>query len=292
MKLEFFGRDADRNQLNLYDAGRSIEGLGRTLSILSHYYETGKIIHQAPSSKAELVIKPPAAGSFLVEVLAMVTAGVVLVPITFYLNYVMGQWLPGGTAADKAKLERLSTKLQMQDARMDGLEDAIRTRDRLADVQDELERVRRFVSEKQTDHDVMRSITSNSFADIYRPIGRSADYAAVYGDSPGAYAGVADLATVNAIKRDIADEELSEVRAVVNSFSRTSKVGVAFSRELGRGFRFHYGQMGPLGKEDDFSWSQYRQREIVMSGRFYRFFDDTIKRLEVVAVERIGGDTG
>jgi hypothetical protein len=59
------------------------------------------------------------------------------------------------------------------------------------------------------------------------------------------------------------------------------------SNQLGRGFRFHFGQMGKLGKEDDFSWSQYTQRDIAMTGRFYRFHDGTIKRLEVTAVERI-----
>ena len=48
--------------------------------------------------------------------------------------------------------------------------------------------------------------------------------------------------------------------------------------------------MGKLSEQDDFSWSQYQQKPVRMTGRFYRFYDKSIKRLEVTAVERIEGD--
>ena len=51
-------------------------------------------------------------------------------------------------------------------------------------------------------------------------------------------------------------------------------------------------QMGKLGEEDDFSWSQFRQRPVRMTGRFFYFFDGSIKRLEVTAVERIEHSDG
>jgi hypothetical protein len=287
LRLEFYGGMATRHELDLYDAGRSIEGLGRTVSILAHYLQTGKVISQAPASKAYVSLRPPQSGSFVIEVLVGVTSATLAVPITLYITHVFNQWLPGGSAADKARIARLQSEIAIQRERLDGLERAIDQRDRVDEVSQEVEQLKSFVKENQKEHDVIRSITSNSFLDIYRPIGRSATHAVAYGDRPGAYAGVVDEPTVALLDTEIADADITTVAATVDAFSRKSKRGTAFSAELGRGFRFHYGQMGKLGSQDDFSWSQYQQKPVLMTGRFHRFYDKSIKRLEVTAVQRM-----
>ncbi len=278
------------HQIDLYDAGRSIEGLGRTVSIVSHFYQTGKIISQAPSAQTTVNLIPPQAGSFLIEIVVATTGAVVSAPVVLYINHLFNQWLPGGRAADEARARRLETQLAIQHERIEGLRLAMEQRDRAAAAEAELAQVRQFIAENQKEHDVMRSITAGSFNDIYRPIGRSADYALLYGNYAGAYAGVADAEAVAQLETEIPAEETATVVAVVDAFARRSKRGTAFSASLGRGFRFHYGQMGTLGSEDDFSWSQFKQLPVLMTGRFYYFFDGSVKRLEVTSVERI--DTG
>lgn len=287
IRLEFYGGIAREHQLDLYDAGRSIEGLGRTLSILAHFYQTQKVLSQSPYSQAIVNLKTPRPGSVVIEVVVGVTSSVIAAPIVLYLNQIMGKWMPGGVEADKARIRNLEAELRAQGERMSGLEEAITQRDRLEAVAAQLREVQAFIAANQNEHDVMRSITSNSFTDIYRPIGRSADFALLYGDEPGAYTGVADAATVAQLETEIADPEMTVVVATVDAFARKSKRGTAFSKRLGRGFRFHYGQLGRLGEQDDFSWSQYHQKPLRMTGRFYRFFDGSIKRLEVTAVERL-----
>jgi uncharacterized coiled-coil protein SlyX len=253
----------------------------------SHYYQTGKIISQAPSSRASVNLRPPQAGSFIIEVVVGATGAILAAPVILYLNQVFSQWLPGGSEADKARVKGLESQLAVQSERLDGLQRALEHRQKLDELTAEVREVRNFIAENQIEHDVLRSITSTSFNDIYRPIGRLADYALIYGNLPGAYTGVADQETVNQLETEIRDDHISEVFATVDAFARRSKRGTAFSKALGRGFRFHYGQMGKLGEEDDFSWSQFRQRPVRMTGRFYYFFDGSIKRLEVTAVERI-----
>ena len=60
-----------------------------------------------------------------------------------------------------------------------------------------------------------------------------------------------------------------------------------FSKEMGRGFRFQYMGAEKLPKEDDFSWSQFKQEEIHVEGQFTRFFDGKIKNLLVYHVSQI-----
>jgi hypothetical protein len=117
LRLEFYGGLADRHELDLYDAGRSIEGLGRTVSILAHYFQTGIVISQAPRSQAYVSLRTPIAGSFVVEVAIAVVGGAISAPIVLYLNHVFGQWLPGGRAADQSRIQRLGSGLIARRAR-------------------------------------------------------------------------------------------------------------------------------------------------------------------------------
>ena len=89
---------------------------------------------------------------------------------------------------------------------------------------------------------------------------------------------------------DYPDPDEQTVVGIVNSFSRSSKTGIAFSNELGRGFRFQYVGETQLKRRDIFSWSQYYGRKISMDGRFVRFFDKTIKRFDVFSAEKLDVD--
>ncbi len=290
LQISFFGRTADYGELDLYDAGRSLVGLSRTLAVLGEYYRSGRIIVQAPTAQAEINLRAPRKGSFTLDVAANLTATLISVPFVVYLTYLFGQWLPGGKADQDAKIERLRRRLEVQEAKSDSLEQALRQRDSMDSIATDVAAVREFLASRQTEHDVLRSIVASSFVQIFRPIGRSADVAIVTGSRPGTYIGAVDRESVAQLETEVADAGLSEVVATVTAFSRSSKRGTAMSSELGRGFRFHYGALGKLGKEDDFSWSQYRQRDLKMTGRYYKFFDGKIKHFEVVAVERTSTD--
>lgn len=272
LNLTFYGRQADQGQLNLYDAGRSVTGLGRTLSVLSEYCLTGRIIVQAPSARSEINLRSTRQGSFTLDVAANVFGGVIGAPFILYVTYLFKQWLPGNSEQQQRQIDRLRQRLEIAEVRSEALQQAIQARDNQAEVADELRIIRDAVIDRQNEHDVLRSITAGSFREIFRPIGRSADLAIIYSDRPGAFAGSLNANGLAQLDSDIPDDETVELSAIVTAFSRNSKTGIAMSRSLGRGFRFHYGALGPLGREDDFSWSQYRQREIVMRGRFYRFF--------------------
>lgn len=286
LELSFFGRQADDGQIDLYDAGRCVTGLGRTVAILAEFYQSGRIIVQAPSSAPQINLFAPKRGSFTLDVSANVAGALISVPFVLYLNYVFQQWIPGNNAEQGRKLERLRNRLAVQEARSETLEKILLAKASQGDLGIQLEQVRKFIEARDTEHAVLRSITARSFAEVFRPIGRSADFATVAAPDLRAYGGIIDKQGVDELDMDIADEDMSEVRAVVTAFSTNSKTGVALSPEMGRGFRFSAKSMGKIGAEDDFSWSQYRALPVFMTGRFYRFFDGSIKRLEVVAVER------
>ncbi len=93
--------------------------------------------------------------------------------------------------------------------------------------------------------------------------------------------GVVDAGVLARIEADEIDDDVKTVVGVVNSFSRSSKTGVMFSEDMGRGFRFEYDQPGKLERQDIFSWSQFYGRKIEVDGRFVRFFDQTIKKFIV-----------
>jgi hypothetical protein len=64
--FRFVYQPADKsNALDAYDAGLALYGIGRSISIATHYVTTGKLIKQAPSlSGARVLVAPPRAGSF------------------------------------------------------------------------------------------------------------------------------------------------------------------------------------------------------------------------------------
>lgn len=135
--------------------------------------------------------------------------------------------------------------------------------------------------------DVLRSITSTSFRNTFRPIGRSADIATITRDEDRKPIGAVNQATLDLLDVDRFDDNTVTIKGRVNAFSRSSKTGIAFSDEMGRGFRFEYKGEGRLPREDIFSYSQYYGREIILHGQFVRFFDDTIKKFLVYEANKI-----
>ncbi|NJM35530.1 MAG: hypothetical protein HC850_13450 [Rhodomicrobium sp.] len=99
--------------------------------------------------------------------------------------------------------------------------------------------------------------------------------------------GIVDAIAKQKIEADELDDKDTIVTGVVNSFNRSSKTGIIFSEYYGRGFRFEYSSDEKLGRQDDFSWSQYTGKSIRLNGKFVLFFDGKIKKFLVYHVERV-----
>ena len=73
--LTYRGSEADRNQLEFYDAAKAMIGFQRSLALTVHLAANGEIITQAPSLRnAQILVSPPAEGSW--EIIATVLAGI------------------------------------------------------------------------------------------------------------------------------------------------------------------------------------------------------------------------
>ncbi len=135
---------------------------------------------------------------------------------------------------------------------------------------------------------VVRSVVSQSFKKIYRPIETgTAKQIGIIGGQGEAPAKAVDDEVLGLIEADAVDKDDVIVLAVVSSFSRSSKTGIVYSRDYMAGFRVEYTAKGRLPRQDDFSWSQYSGKPIRMFGRFVRFFDGKVKKLLVNHVEQV-----
>jgi hypothetical protein len=94
ISIVFYGGDADKNRLDLYDASASYYGLARTLAILGHYYVKKEIIAQAPRSAMPLYIVPPEEGSFKQTIIAAAVGGIVGAPFGVFSERVLNSWIP------------------------------------------------------------------------------------------------------------------------------------------------------------------------------------------------------
>jgi hypothetical protein len=276
--LTYLGGTADQNRLDFYDASISYEGLARTLSILGHYYATGEIISKAPFARVELYLLPPEPGSFKQQVLIGITAAVLSVPFVTFTQAAMESWFPKNDPQQAEIIALLQEQNELLRATASPEQLAKAQADHLAATQ--------YVKVRRNEIDVIRSITSNSFQKIFRPVGRSVDAVVLTGgrDKP---VGVVTPISLAMIASDQRDGNRVTVNATVSAFSRNSKTGVAFSEQLGRGFRIEYMGLEKLKKEDIFSWSQFTQRPLILNGEFVYFFDGTIKKLLVYHAEAL-----
>jgi hypothetical protein len=282
--LIFRGLDADHRMLDLYDASQSYYGLARVLSVVGHYYVTGNIIAQAPRSALPLFIVPPEEGSFKQTVAAAALGGIIAAPFTIFLAEMTKRWFP----QDDPQIQRL-IESQLETNRL--LREQLgKPPEKTDEEMEQEENARIHIEKNKAEAQVIRSITSNSFKSVFRPVGRSASTVSIVIGDTQEPLGAVNAGTLGRIEADDVSDKISTIVGVVNSFSRSSKTGIMFSRELERGFRFEYQGAGSLPREDTFSWSQYYGREIVAEGRFVHFFDGSIKKFLVYAVEKYERD--
>jgi hypothetical protein len=278
--LDYYGRDADRARLDLYDASISYYGFARTLAIIGHYYATGEIIAHAPKAEIQIFLTPPEEGSFRQTVIAGVVGAVIAAPFTTFVGELVKTWVPG----NDAELKKIVQLLEAQNKLLQGLQPKPSTSSPGQAI------VHNHIETHQTEMDVLRSITSNSFRNTFRPIGRSADVVSITKDQERTPITNVNQGLLDLMSFDQVDEEIVEIKARVNAFSRSSNTGIAFSEEISRGFRFEYKGEGKLPREDIFSYSQYYGREIYLTGRFVRFFDGTIKKFLVFRARKSDED--
>jgi len=280
-QLAYFGRDADEHRLDMYDASTSYYGFARTVYILGHYYATGQINAHAPKSAIDLYLESPEEGSYKQTIMAAVLSAVITAPLTVFITRVLDNRIPDEDPQTQQIIELLEEQNRVLKKQMesDTLSDEIKEK--------QIDEVDGHIESNKDRIDVMRSITSNSFRNIFRPVGRSVEYVSLTAGKTNQPIGAVNERSLRLIEADRLDEEVVTIVGIVNSFSRRSKSGVMFSKDIGRGFRFEYVHKGTLRVEDPFSWSQYYQREIAVTGRFVRFFDGKIKKMVIYHVERI-----
>jgi hypothetical protein len=277
ISLIFYGGDAAKNRLDLYDASISYEGLARTLAIIGHFYLKQEIIVKAPNSAMPLYLVPPEEGSLKQNIIAGIVSGLVVagvsVPFTVFATRLIESWVPSSSNPDMQKIIRLleeQNSLLRKDAGLPKLPDKREV--------DQDNAAKKFIKDHNKELQIVRSVTSQSFKKIYRPVeAKSANQIGLVGGLGHKPRAVVDKEVLGRIEADEVDTNSTIVMAIVNSFSRSSKTGIVFSRDYMMGFRIEYSAKGRLPSEDDFSWSQFRQKPIRMTGRFVRFFDGKIK---------------
>ena len=230
----------------------------------------------------DLYIVPPEEGSFKQTVLATVVGGIVAAPFVVFATRVIDTWIPAPNPQMGEMLELMREQNELMRMQL-GLPRKAASKKEKEEEAEVVRCMKNYKNKLQT----VRSITSNSFKSIFRPIGRSAERVGLIGGLPEPPRGVVDVETLSRIEADNVDDENIILLAVVNSFSRGSKTGIVFSRDFEMGFRIEYAKKGRLPREDDFSWSQYTGQPIRLHGRFVRFFDGTIKKFLVYTVERV-----
>ena len=287
ISLLYYGGDADENRLNFYDASASYEGASRTFAIIGHYYIRQKIIVKSPHSAMPLFIVPPEEGSLKQNIIAGVVGGLIVmgvnVPFTTLTTRLIDSWIPPPTDPDMSQVIQLLEEQNNLLRRQMGM-----PKERTDEDVIQQEAADKFLKENEKDLQIVRSVVSQSFKKIFRPISTgSAKQIGLVGGGGDAPSRAVDRDVLNRIEADDIDDDEVIVMGVVNSFSRSSKKGIVYSRDYMSGFRVEYTFKGRLPREDDFSWSQYSGKPIRMYGRFVRFFDGKIKKMLVNSVERV-----
>lgn len=285
--LVYFGGDAARNRLNLYDAAASYEGLARTLAIIGHYYLKQEIIVKAPNSAMPLYLVPPEPGSLKQTIIAGVVSGLIVsgvaVPFTIFATRLIESWVPAAPNPEMSEIIKLLKEQNELLRKQMGM-----PADPDSKEDEQCKAADKFIEQNNKEMQIIRSVTSQSFKRIYRPIvSGSAEQIGLIGGLRRAPSAVVDRDVLGRIEADTVDDKTEIVMAVVNSFSRSSKTGIVFSRDYMASFRIEYTVQGRLPREDDFSWSQYSGKPIRMIGRFVRFFDGKVKKFLVYHVERV-----
>lgn len=276
VQLRFDGGLASRGELDIYDAASSYDGIGRFLLLAAHYYATGKIITKAPFSAADITIRSPERGSFLISIAISVIGMVVAAPFVAYITYLINKSLPSHDPMTEKIYKELREANRLKRLEM-GIEPASWLE--IDQYETELEKHR---AELQT----LRSILTPSLEKALRPVGRSAQTALISAGRLSDPIRVLNTEMVRQIDADIIDETLISTTGVVNDFSQSTQRGFVWDDREGRRIRFHF-DADKLPKRNDLSWSLYEQAPLALYGKYVRFLDGSVKKLLIRSTERI-----
>jgi len=264
-------------------ASHSYEGLSRTLAILGHYYLKQELIFKAPNSEMPLYLVPPEAGSYKQSIIAGLVSTIVAVPFTVFATRVIDSWVPPSPSPEMVEIKKLLLEQNCLLRKKMGLPE------NATEEEDEQDKIaKKFIKDNDKELQSVRSITSQSFKRIFRPVDtgsvKQTGLIGGLGDTPNI---VVDKEVLGRIEADAIDNKDVIVMGVVNSFSRATKTGSIFSRDYLANIRIEYFVKGRLPRGDDFSWSQHTGKPIRMYGYFVRYFDGKVKKLLVNNVERV-----
>jgi hypothetical protein len=279
--LTFQGLEADLHRMDLYDASVSQHGVARVLSILGHYYATGNIIHHAPKSEAGVFILGYEDGSFKQAMAIAAVSSMMAAPVGVFTARVLDQWMP----SPNSEMQEVINLLQEQN-RILRAQSGLTEGPTPSEERDQSE-VDAFLSDREPEIAVLRSILANSFKDIFRPIGSSATSLTFSYGSEEAPITAIDADAVRRVESERIDPNQSKVIGIVTSFSRGSKSGIIFSPERERGIPFSVEIPGKINLKDEFTRSQHFGTRIEVNGQFVLWFDGSIKRFLVENVRRI-----
>ena len=251
ISLIYYGGDADRNRLNLYDASHSYEGFARTLAIIGHYYLTREFIYQAPRSKMPLYLVPPGGGSYKQEIIVGVIVATLAVPFVTFAERVIDSWIPSSDSVQRDEIIQLLREQNALLRQSMGLpHNQTDEEKRQVKVADD------FIREKDEDITKLRKITSQSFKKTFRPIETgSVKHMGIIGGLGHTPRIVVDREVLALIESDTVDPATVIVMGVVNSFNTVTKTGSIFSRDYNTSIWIEYDLNGKLPRGDDFSWS-------------------------------------
>jgi hypothetical protein len=277
--LRFDGGLASDGQLDFYDAASSQEGFARLLAVTGHFAATGRVIHKAPYSEADVRIEAPRRGSFLISVAVVVGTAVI----------------SGGVGAVVAHL--LNRSLPRHDPQMQAVHKEMKEANRLKRIELGLEprgwaqivEEERLLADRDEEIQTLRGILAVSMAKTFRPLGRSADTCAIGVGRAADPIRVMDAQMAARIIADEVDKEFVATTGVVNNFSQSQQTGFLWDDLLGRRIPFECdGEKLPAG--NDFSWSLFEQKPVAVRGRYVRWVDGSVKKILIRSSERIKHD--
>jgi hypothetical protein len=274
--LSFDGGLASEGQLDFYDAAFCQEGFARFLLIAGHFAATGKIIHKAPFSEAEVRVHAPERGSFIITATVSVAGLAISAGVTAVVAHLLNRALPkhDSQMADIYREQKETNRLLRQQM---GLEPK-----GWAQILEEEKLLPSHDEEIQT----LRGITAPALSKTFRPLGRSAEHCLVSAGPASDPIRVVDEIMASAIIADEVDENFVSTTGVVNNFSQSNEAGYIWDDQCGRRIPFEYeGEKLPPG--NDFSWSLYHQKPIAVYGRYVRWLDGSVKKILVTSSERI-----
>lgn len=120
IEVTYYGADAERNVLDLYDAGRALYGVARFIYTLENFRVSGAIVEHATSARAKFELLPSRPGSFtfgIEHILAAIgpesAAKILKAPLSAMVAWITGK-LVGEKKSDVDPILRQSVELERE----------------------------------------------------------------------------------------------------------------------------------------------------------------------------------